>query len=252
MTRGILDIFARSLQALWGPTVTGHLQNLLGGGGTRFVRELLGRSARHRIQVACPMELIGQGNDAWVVSPATLRESAVVYSLGVGNEVGFDLALVERYGVEVFAFDPSPTAIAFVASRRLPARFHFIERGIADFDGLASFYHRGGKQYGLHHLGVDGRCIELPVQRLASAMNALGHRAIDLLKINIEGGEYAVIRDLLVSNVPVRQIVVEFHHRFPGYSLAQTKEAVRGLIAGGYWIFYIAENGKEYSFMKLE
>jgi hypothetical protein len=81
-------------------------------------------------------------------------------------------------------------------------------------------------------------------------MKRLGHSKIDLLKINIEGSEYAVIKDMLFSNVPVRQIPVEFHHRFPGVPLSQTEHAVRALIEHGYKIFHISQTGKEYSFLR--
>lgn len=69
--------------------------------------------------------------------------------------------------------------------------------------------------------------------------------------MNIEGGEYAVITDLLDSGLAVDQIILEFHHRLPGYSLHQTYQAVQKLNAHGYKIFHISDNGKEYSFLKL-
>jgi len=34
--------------------------------------------------------------------------TAVVYSLGIGEDISFDLALIEKYGARVHAFDPTP------------------------------------------------------------------------------------------------------------------------------------------------
>lgn len=81
-------------------------------------------------------------------------------------------------------------------------------------------------------------------------MNELKHTNIDLLKINIEGGEYDIINDLAESNLSIKQIVLEFHHRFTGFKLAQTKNAVKILSGMGYEIFHIADNRKEYSFIR--
>jgi hypothetical protein len=82
-------------------------------------------------------------------------------------------------------------------------------------------------------------------------MKRLGHSRIDLLKMNIEGGEYAVIADMVVSSIEIGQLVVEFHHRLPGFDVSQTVAAVRQLNAGDYKIFHIAENEKEYSFASV-
>jgi hypothetical protein len=49
--------------------------------------------------------------------------------------------------------------------------------------------------------------------------------------------------------LPVRQILVEFHHRFPGVGVARTRRAVERLNAGGYRIFFASDSGEEYSFV---
>ncbi len=245
-----LDRGTRFVQKLLGPEITRWVQENLGSQGSRFVREVLGRSARHRVQAACRKELIGSGNSAWVICPDGLTPQSVVYSLGVGNEVSFDLALIERFGVEVLAFDPTPESIAWVKAQSLPKQFHLLECGIANFDGVAKFHHLGGVQWSIYNTpaSVDPHCCE--VYRLHTIMKSLGHKRIDLLKINIEGGEYAVIDDLIASQINVGQLVVEFHHRFTGHTLAETESAVNILNEYGYKIFYISDAGKEYSFIR--
>lgn len=42
-------------------------------------------------------------------------------------------------------------------------------------------------------------------------MAAHGHRAIDLLKMDIEGFEYGVVEQILAERIAVRQLCVEFH-----------------------------------------
>jgi hypothetical protein len=120
-----------------------------------------------------------------------------------------------------------------------------------NFDGMAKFRHYGNVQFGplaSNEERVD--IIELPVHKLKTAMNQLGHIEINLLKMNIEGGEYAVIADLADEKLNINQIVLEFHHRLPGFSLEDTRQAVLKLNNIGYKIFHISENGKEYSFLK--
>jgi hypothetical protein len=80
-------------------------------------------------------------------------------------------------------------------------------------------------------------------------MRNLGHSRIDVLKMDIEGTEYDVVDEILERRLPVRQILVEFHHRFPGTTVERTRRAVQGLNAAGYRIFFVAASGEEYSFI---
>lgn len=51
----------------------------------------------------------------------------------------------------------------------------------------------------------------MPVRRLGTIMSELGHTRLDLLKMDIEGAEFAVVRDMLSSRIEVDQLVVEVH-----------------------------------------
>jgi hypothetical protein len=87
------------------------------------------------------------------------------------------------------------------------------------------------------------------VRRISSVQQILGHARIDLLKMDIEGAEYEVIDDLLAGPVPVRQLLVEFHHRWPEVGIAKTRTAIRKLNAAGYRIFSVSPSGEEYGFL---
>jgi FkbM family methyltransferase len=248
---GRLDRLVLSMQNLMGQEITSLIKTILGNQGTRFLYDLIGRTARHHIELNCQKEMIGPEEEAWVICPVYLNPNGVVYSLGVGQQIQFDLELIERFKVDVFAFDPTPQSVDWIKKQNLPSQFHFIEYGIVDYDGLASFQHLKGIQFGIGGSAAQNdEKVELQVYRLKTIMKKFNHTKIDLLKINIEGGEYALIADLAASNLDVKQIVVEFHHRFPGYSLKQTKQAVKTLGKQGFKIFHIADNGKEYSFIK--
>jgi hypothetical protein len=91
--------------------------------------------------------------------------------------------------------------------------------------------------------------VEAPVYRLRTIMNMLGHERIDLLKMDVEGAEYQVISDLIDSRVDVRQIVVEFHHRWQEVGIGNTKKTIRELNRAGFRIFNISPGGAEYSFL---
>jgi FkbM family methyltransferase len=161
------------------------------------------------------MEVCGSGPASWVICPDTLRSEAIVYSFGVGDDVTFDLGLIERFGVDIFAFDPTPGAVTWIASRDLPKQFHFIAYGIGDCDGFVDFHKFDGIQFTIGEVTNSGAVARLPVRRLKSIMQTLSHDRVDLIKMNIEGGEYAAIEDILKSELNIAQWLVEFHHWVP-------------------------------------
>jgi len=71
------------------------------------------------------------------------------------------------------------------------------------------------------------------------------------LKMDIEGAEYGVLPDMLAQRIQVKQLLVEFHHRWPHIGVAKTKQAIRALNAAGYRIFSVSPGGEEYGFLML-
>lgn len=81
-------------------------------------------------------------------------------------------------------------------------------------------------------------------------MDEFKHEHLDLLKMDIEGAEYGVIYDIIKSGLSIKQLLIEFHHGFPGVGIKNTKNSIELLNTEGYRIFAISKNGQEYSFIK--
>jgi FkbM family methyltransferase len=192
--------------------------------------------------------------DPWLVDPQGLDADSLVYSFGVGTEISFDLSLIARYGLTVHAFDPTPICLEWVQRQSLPRQFCFHDFGIADYDGTAQFTLNEGTNTASYSLldrpQARSQAVEGRVYRFDTIRERLGHTGIDILKMDIEGAEYGVIPDVLRSEVRVRQLLVEFHHRFPGIGRHRTREIVALLERHGYQIFYISQNNREYSFLR--
>lgn len=207
-----------------------------------------------RPEASPPLEVFGEAQGGWTLCPSGLTKDAVVYSVGVGTDISFDLDLIDRLGATVHAFDPTPACVAWIREQSLPASFVFHPTGIADLDGTLDF-HPPRKAESVHFTPVkryrkrSGTTVRAPVRRLKTLMDELGHDRIDLLKIDIEGGEYGVIRDLTDNPVPVRQLLVEFHHNYPSISFRQTVEAVHSLRGAGFLITNISPRSYEISFL---
>ena len=218
----------------------------------------LGRRLPARPALARPTVTLGHASyGAWTFCPEGLTRGGVVYSFGVGEDISWDLAVIEKYGVTVHAFDPTPRSAQFVQRQSLPEKFVFHPYGLADYDGTALFYPPENSEWVSHTLLRRRRtaknAIEVSVHRLETIMSLLGHDSIDLLKMDIEGAEYGVIEDLLNSS-PVaggaQQLLVEFHHRFPGKGIKDTNGCIEALAKAGLHSFHISESGEDWGFIK--
>src|SRR4051812_17502788 len=104
-----------------------------------FIRALVGREVYVPLQEHCPTICLGSRDARWCICPLNLREDSVVYSFGVGTDISFDLELIDRFGVQVHAFDPTPRSISWLKSQNLPDRFIFHDYGVSDHDGTSIF-----------------------------------------------------------------------------------------------------------------
>lgn len=208
------------------------------------------------MKINCTKEYHGTEYGGWNICPNPITKESIIYSFGVGEDVSFDLSIIKKYGVNVYAFDPTPKSIAWVKSQKLPKEFHFFPYGIAHYDGIAKFYPPENSKHVSYTIlsrsnTANNNPIEVQVYRLKTILDMVGHKKIDILKMNIEGAEYTVIDDIISSNIEIYQILVQFHHDFEKIKVTKTKKAIESLNKKGFIVFDVSSNGEEYSFIKI-
>jgi hypothetical protein len=125
--------------------------------------------------------------------------------------------------------------------------------GVADFDGRARFAaprKRKFASFSLVRTDGAGPGVDAPVHRLATLAGMLRLPPPDLIKMDIEGAEYAVLADVLGSGFRPRQILVEFHHRWREIGAGRTRDALALLSRQGYRIAEVADSGMEYTLLR--
>ncbi len=204
--------------------------------GTDLVVHLRHRSRDIEIFV----EIFAPGRMSYEPPPAV---AAVLDALGplrisdLGGNIGlFGLYALRRWPVlSLRSFEPDPANAALlratIAANRAVGRWELEQVAVSAAEGMARF------ETGL-----------LSESRLAAGGGAPGDCAatidvavadffaqppVDLLKIDIEGGEWAILGDPRLADHPARAIVLEWHQRLcPG---PKARHAARALLeVGGY------------------
>lgn len=197
---------------------------------------------------------LGNKNASWVINPLLISPDSIIYSFGVGTDISFDLEMIRRYTVRIHAFDPTPKSINWLESQDIPDNFIFHPFGIAAKNGKIDLFLPENENFVsgsiLPEMIPASSKITVEVLDLLSIMKILNHNHIDILKMDIEGAEYEVIQNIIDNNIQINQLLIEFHHRFPGIGIKKTKKAIKILNKGGYKIFDVSPSGEEFSFIK--
>lgn len=197
---------------------------------------------------------LGTGDGTWCLCPDSLDETSVVYSFGVGRDVSFDRALIERFGAEVHAFDPTPLSVQWIQRQVMPPQFHFHAYGLAGYDGTALFSLPETHVVSFTMLDLARGRMTVPgsVHRLPTILELLGHKRVHVVKLDIEGAEYSVIPDLIACSTRIDQLLIEFHDRCLNgpNPYSQTTKAIETLEASGFSLFHVSNRGLEYSFIR--
>jgi FkbM family methyltransferase len=151
-----------------------------------------------------------------ILVEADIDERSIV--LDVGAFVGeWSEKISNRYGSTIYAFEPNPLVLhAF--SRRLADHPNIVRLGY----GLGAADHtatlaQAGPGSSIYTVDPDLESTDVQIRDVVGVLDELGIAEIDLLKVNIEGGEYDLFDRLIETDwLPsIRLVSAQFHEWHP-------------------------------------
>jgi FkbM family methyltransferase len=201
----------------------------------RYVLELTDRAAIRvttRRLINCGDDVVRLGSEygGWWVPRSLLRDRGVAYCVGAGEDITFDLALLAR-GFVVRTFDPTPRAVDHVHALGIrDCSFSFLPVALWSEDTTLTLYaprdptHVSHSALNLQHTTAS---VDVAAISLSTAMRTCGDIYVDLLKLDIEGAEIAVLPSITAMPAPPRVLCIEFDAPRPYRRLARLVASLR-------------------------
>ena len=143
-----------------------------------------------------------------------LTSGSIVFDLG-GYLGDFTAAIIERYNCKAYIFEPHPEYFSKCIERfSSNENVTVLNYGLADKNGelLLSNSLDGSSFINPSHSQKDG--IKCVIRNFSSVLNELNITSIDLMKINIEGGEFSLMEHIIScgKQATVKQYQIQFHN----------------------------------------
>ncbi len=209
-------------------------------------------------------ERLGTRYGGWWINAQAMGPQPLLIDCGLGEDISFPVAFLQRFaGAKVIGVDPNPRSLEYCRAR-CPAGMEILPNALWTRAGETLAFHLPRSQDELPQ-GADGVSGSLDpsheyveggerIETLTVDLNALlahaGRTECDVLKLDIEGAEYALLEALIASGRirAAHQVLVEFHHGVTGHSPADTQRIVSQLGAAGHRLMHV--EGRNYIFRR--
>lgn len=195
------------------------------------------------------LKRFGTAYGGWVLPVGRLTPCGVCYAIGVGEDASLEDELLRKTDCLVWSFDPTPQSIAHVQKQAFdPARFRFVPVGVWDSIETVRFFQHRNTAYETHspvNLWETTSYFDAPCSTVAALMRNFKHDALVLLKVDVEGGEWRVLQNILEDAPDVRILCVIFCQPAPFWRVAAM---VRRLARNGYR--YLCHDEWKFTFLR--
>jgi FkbM family methyltransferase len=143
-----------------------------------------------------------------------LAESSIVFDMG-GYEGQWASDIFSKYGCPVFIFEPYKDYANNIQNRFVKnSSIKVFDFGLGKEDKIMTLY---SNDDGSSVFGNTGIPFEINIVKASSFITKEKVSKIDLIKVNIEGGEYDLIEELIESNIigSIKNLQVQFHDFVP-------------------------------------
>lgn len=197
---------------------------------------------------------LGTRYGGWWIDASVLGPTPLLVDCGLGEDISFPLAFIERFGGRVIGVEPNPRSLGY-CQPRCPAGMEIVPQALWTRAGKTLNFHLprpqaelpkgadgiSGSLIGSHEYVAGGDELTVTTTTLAKILDAAGRAECDILKLDVEGAEYDVLAELCRSGDirRARQVLIEFHHGVTHHTAAETVAITSALASAGFELVHV-------------
>lgn len=164
------------------------------------------------------------------------------YIIDCGAHIGVSVVYFKLAfpNAELVAFEPDENNFSLLSKNVASYGFKnvdLVKKAVWNENGVISFANEGSMSSRID--ATTGNTHQVPAARLKAFL----HKKVDFLKMDIEGAEYAVLKDIAPDLSVVERIFIEYHGSF---SQHQELLEILQILTGNQFRFYIKEANPSY------
>jgi FkbM family methyltransferase len=183
--------------------------------------------------------LYGTNYGGWVVDLDLIPNGSTIISAGVGEDISFDLEMISKRQCNVIGIDPTPKSHRFIEDQRGLTNYELVKEALHTTSGdILQMYKNTRDDHVSESILPDHRSVKDFDSYYTSTVSLSSlfekYKNISVIKMDIEGAEYDILRD--ISDIPstVKQMCVEFHHFCTNKTIDDTKIIIDIIKALGF------------------
>jgi FkbM family methyltransferase len=206
----------------------------------KLIRKLIQITLKYKIK-RIKYKKLGSEYGSWAFDDTNIPNNFTLLSCGVGEDISFDIEILNSFIGKVYLIDPTPRAITHYNNvknkfgkkkiinyskngnqnvnsydlRNISKdNLIFIDKAIHTRNAKLKFYKPKNSNFVSHSIfknkNMSEDFIEVQALDIVEVIKSYNVKNIDILKLDIEGGELQIIEDIFKKKVFPKQILFEF------------------------------------------
>ncbi len=208
---------------------------------------------------------LGTRYGGWWIDQKALAASPLLIDCGLGRDISFSTAFLSRFGGSVVGIDPNPQSLAYCRAHSPPG-MHVVDKAFWTSSGQTLTFNMPREQQHLpagadgisgslvasHAYVEGGERLTVTTIGLKDILTQARREECDVLKLDVEGAEYDVLKSLSASGdlSKTKQLLVEFHHGATHYTAADTEATVALVKRAGFRLIHV--EGRNHIFRRSD
>ena len=230
---------------------------------------------------------LGSDYGGWFFLDNKNLENKFIISAGLGEDASFDIEIINKYNCKVICIDPTPRAIdhynKIIDSSGSPGsniykddgkqnissydlkkinkdNYILIDKALYDVDNKElNFYAPKNKNHVSHSINdwqnnykKTSDFIKVKTITIKSILNKFDIKNLEILKLDIEGAEIEVIKNILDEKIFPNQILIEFDelNQINPFAINRFEEVHKMLLLKGYNLIKINSNFPDFLYIR--